>query len=87
MELEVARPVADGEVAVGHLGLGRVDGHLVAGQPAVVPRHRRPVDRGAGKIQVHVEARVDVLPLVRRLDLAALLASNVRREKVNKMFF
>lgn len=81
VELEVAGPVADGEVAVGHLGFGRVDRHLVAGQPAVVSRHRRSVDSGTGKIQVHVKARVDVLPLVRRLDLTTLLASNVRRKK------
>lgn len=81
VELEVAGLVADSKVAVGHLGFGGVDGHLVASQPTLVTGHRCSVDSGTGKVQVHIKACVDVFPLVRRLDLAALLASMVVKHK------
>lgn len=81
MQLEVAGFVADGKVAVGHLGFGGVDCHLVASQPALITCHCCSVDSGASEIQVHIEACVKVLPLVRRLDLAALLSLMVVKQK------
>lgn len=71
MQLEVPGPVAQGEVVLGQFGLGRVEGHLVASQPALVAQHSGGVDDGT--LEVHVTAQVHVVALVARLQLAALL--------------
>lgn len=71
MQLEVPGPVAQGEVVLGQFGLGRVEGHLVASQPALVAQHSSSVDDGT--LEVHVTAQVHVVALVARLQLAALL--------------
>lgn len=51
-----------------------LEGHLVAGQPAVVAHHSGAVDGGAVDVVVHVAADVNVVAFVARLELAALLA-------------
>lgn len=82
MQLEVSGLVANGKVVLGHLGLGGVEGHLVAGEPALVADDGRAVDGGAGKVEVHVAAQVDVFALVGGLDLAALLAVEVHTRQI-----
>lgn len=71
MQLEVPGPVAQGKVVLVQFGLGRVEGHLVASQPALVAQHGSGVDDGT--LEVHVTAQVHVVALVARLQLAALL--------------
>ena len=79
MQLEVSGPVSQSEVVLGQFGLGRVEGHLVAGQPALVAQHGRSVDDGT--LEVHVAAQVDVVALVARLQLAALLTNKKNKDK------
>lgn len=71
MQLEVAGSVSQSEVVLGQLGLGRVKGHLVAGQPSLVTQHGRGQDDGA--LKVHVAAQVHVVALVARLQFPAFL--------------
>lgn len=70
MKLEFIGLVANGKVALGHAGLGCLEVHLVAGQPALVAQHQGAPDRGPRDVEVHVAAQVDVLPLVPRLDFS-----------------
>lgn len=79
MQLELVRLEAHGEVALGDPVPSGLEGGLVAGQPALVAHHGRPVDGRAVDVVVDVAAEVDVVTLVGRLDLAALLAGG--REK------
>lgn len=72
MQLEVCGPVAQGKVVLGHFGLGSVKGHLVAGQPAFIAQDSVGVNDGT--LQVHVAAQVYKVPLVARLQFAALLS-------------
>lgn len=81
VELEVASLVANSKVAVGHLGFGGVDGHLVASQPTLITCHRCSVDSGTSKVQVYIKACMNIFPFVCRLDLAALLPSMVVTQK------
>lgn len=74
VQLEVSCLVANGKVALGHLGLGSVKGHLVTGEPALVANDGGSVDGRTSKVKVNITAQVDVLALVGRLDFAALLA-------------
>lgn len=71
VQLEVPGPVPEGEVVLGHFGFGRVEGHLVAGQPALVAQHSSGVDDGT--LEVDVTVQVHVVALVTRLQLPALL--------------
>lgn len=74
MQLEVSCLVADGKVALGHLGLGSVKGHLVTREPALIADDSGSVDGWTSKVKVNIAAQVDVLALVGCLDFAALLA-------------
>lgn len=71
VQLEVSGPEPEGKVVLGQFGLGRVEGHLVAGQPALVAQHGGGVDDWSLKVNVTVQ--VQVVALVARLQLAALL--------------
>lgn len=71
VQLEVSGPVSEGEVVLGQFGLGRVEGHLVSGQPSLVAQHSGGVDDGT--LEVDVAAQVDKVTLVARLQLTALL--------------
>ena len=71
VQLEVSSPVSEGEVVLGQFGLGRVKGHLVSGQPALVAQHGGGVDDGT--LEIDVTAQVDKVALVARLQLTALL--------------
>lgn len=72
VQLKVSRFVANGKVALGHLGFGSVKGHLVTGEPALVADDGGSVNGGTGEVKVNVAAQVDVLALVGGLDFAAL---------------
>ena len=74
VQLELFGLVSHGKVALGDAVAAGLKGHLVARQPALEANHRCTMDRCAVDVVVHVAANVDVLPLVSRLDLAALLA-------------
>lgn len=52
VQLEVSGPVSEGEVVLGQFGLGRVEGHLVSGQPALVAQHSGGVDDGTLEVDV-----------------------------------
>lgn len=71
VQLEVSSLVSKGKVVLGQFGLGRVKGHLVAGQPALVAQHCSSMDDGA--LEVHITAQVHVVALVARLQLSTLL--------------
>ena len=71
VQLEVPGPVSKGKVVLGQFGLGRVEGHLVAGQPALVAQHGGGVDDGT--LEVHVTAQIHKVTLVSRLQLSTLL--------------
>lgn len=73
MQLEITSLVTDSKVALGHLGLGCVEGHLVAGQPALVANNGGAVNGGPSKIEVNVAAKVNIFTLVGCLDFTALL--------------
>lgn len=77
MELELIGLESDGKVALGDLVPASLEGHLVAGQPALVPHHRRTVNRRPIDVVVNIAAEVNVVALVARLDLAALLAGRM----------
>lgn len=76
VELEVLGLEAQRKVVLHQLGLGGVEGHLVAGQPALVAQHGGRVNDGA--LQIQVTRQVDMLALIGRLQLAALLAAGSR---------
>ena len=71
VQLEVSGDVSQGEVVLGQLGLGRVERHLVAGQPALVAQNGRRVHDGT--LEVDVATHVDKVALEGGLQLAALL--------------
>lgn len=74
MQLELIGLVSHGEVALGDPVPACLEGHLVPGQPALVAHHGGSVDGRAVDVVVDVAAQVEVVALVGRLDLAALLA-------------
>lgn len=74
MKLELVSFESDCKVALGDPVPASLEGHLVAGQPAVVTHHSSAVDGRAVDVIVHVAADVDVVDFVARLELAALLA-------------
>lgn len=74
VQLELVGLVSHGEVALSDPVAARLEGHLVPGQPTLVAHHGGPVDGRAVDVVVDVAAQVEVLALVGRLDLAALLA-------------
>lgn len=82
MKLELVGLVSYSEVALSDSVPASLKGHLVTGQPALVPDHSRSVDGRAVDIVVDVTAEVDVVALVGRLQLTALLA--VRKMYRNK---
>lgn len=77
VKLEVAGLVSKGEVVLGQFGFGSVKRQLVAGQPALVAHYCCAVDSCTVDVVVNVTAEVDVVALVARLDLAALLAGRM----------
>ena len=79
MELELVRLESNRKVALSDPVPAGLEGHLVAGQPALVAHHRRAVDGRTVDVVVDVAAEVDVVALVARLDLAALLADGMLR--------
>lgn len=74
MKLELVGLESDCKVALGDPVPASLEGHLVAGQPAVVAHHSSAVDGSAVDVVVDVAADVDVVAFVARLELAALLA-------------
>jgi len=66
---------ADSEVVLGELGLGCVEGHLVANQPVLVGGDGSTVDDGAAKVQGGVEINGQSIGLVGGLQDTRLLAS------------
>lgn len=76
MKLELVSLESDCKVALGDPVPASLEGHLVAGQPAVVAHHSSAVDGRAVDVVVHVAADVDVVDFVARLELAALLAGD-----------
>lgn len=78
VQLELVGLVSHREVALSDPVATRLEGHLVPGQPALVAHHGGPVDGRAVDVVVDVAAQVEVLALVGRLDLAALLAGGKR---------
>lgn len=74
MQLKVSRFIANGKVALGHLGFGSVKGHLITGEPALIADNSGTMDGGASKVKINIAAQVDVFALVGGLDFAALLA-------------
>lgn len=78
VQLELVGLVSHREVTLSDPVAARLEGHLVPGQPALVAHHGGPVDGRAVDVVVDVAAQVEVLALVGRLDLAALLAGGKR---------
>lgn len=78
VQLELVGLVSHREVALSDPVAARLKGHLVPGQPALVAHHGGPVDGRAIDVVVDVAAQVEVVALVGRLDLAALLAGGKR---------
>lgn len=74
MELEVSSLVTNGKVVLGHLGFSGVEAHLVTGEPPLVANDSGSMDGGAGEVEVHVTAHVNILALIGRLNFATLLA-------------
>lgn len=85
MKLELVGLVSHSEVALSDPVPAGLEGHLVPGQPALVAHHGSSVDGRAVDVVVDVAAQVEVVALVGRLDLAALLAGgNPARSLVRK---
>lgn len=76
MQLEVSCLVANGEVVLGHFGLGSVEAHLVTGEPSFITNNSSSMDGGASKVEVNITAQVNELALVSGLNFATLLAVN-----------
>lgn len=74
VQLEVSSLVADGEVVLGHFGLGRVEAHLVPSEPSLVADHTGSMDGRSGKVKVYITADIDELTFVGGLDLSAFLS-------------
>lgn len=74
MKLELVSLESNCKVALSDPVSASLEGHLVAGQPAVVAHHSSTVDGGAVDVIVHIAADVNVVAFVARLELAALLA-------------
>lgn len=74
MQLKVSRFIANGKVALGHLGFGSVKAHLITGEPPLIADDSSSMDGGASKVKINITAQVNVLALVGGLDFAALLA-------------
>lgn len=74
VELELVGLVSHCKVALSDPVPAGLEGHLVPGQPALVANHGGSVDGRAVDVVVDVTAEVEVVTLVGRLDLAALLA-------------
>lgn len=77
MELELISLVSNRKVTLGDPVPASLKGHLVAGQPALVPHHSCTVNSCSINVVVNVTAKVNVVALVARLDLPTLLAGNV----------
>lgn len=85
MQLEVPGLVSQSKVVLGQFGLGRVEGHLVAGQPALVTQHCSCVDDRA--FEVNVTAHVDEVTLIASLQLATLLAEGEQEDHTKHKCF
>lgn len=81
MELELVSLEPNGEVALGDPVPASLEGHLVTSQPALVAHHGCTVDGCTIDVIVNIAAEVDVVALVTRLDLAALLAGLKDRDQ------
>lgn len=81
MELELVSLESNRKVALGDPVPASLEGHLVTSQPALVAHHRCTVDSCTIDVVVNVTAKVDVVALVARLDLAALLAGMMLRRE------
>lgn len=79
MELELVSLEANREVALGDPVPAGLKGHLVTSQPALIAHDGCTVDGRTVDVIVNVAAEVDVVALVTRLDLAALLAGLKRQ--------
>lgn len=77
MELELVGLVANSEIALGDPVPASLKGHLVASQPAFIAHHCCSVDSCTIDVIVHIAAKVDVITLVARLDLATLFAARM----------
>lgn len=84
MELELVGLEANGKVALGDPVPASLEGHLIPGQPPLVTHHSSTVDGCTIDVIVNVAAKVDVVTLVARLDLAALLPGRMKRQ--NRVF-
>ena len=75
VENKISGAVADGKVVLRQLGLGGVEGHLVAEEPALVAHGGGGVHQGAAEVHVHVGVDRHQVVLVLRLHLAVFLAA------------
>ena len=67
---EVLGGVADAEVVLGQLGLGGIEGHLVAGEPALVADHGGGVDHRSTEVEIDVARQGARVVLQVSLDFA-----------------
>lgn len=74
MELELVSLVSHSKVALSDLVPARLEGHLVASEPALEAHHSGAMDSCTVDVVVDVAAQVDVVAFVGCLDLAAFLA-------------
>lgn len=81
MELELVSLESNRKVALGDPVPAGLEGHLVTSQPALIAHHSCAVDGCTIDVVVNVTAKVDVVALVARLDLAALLAGGMLRRE------
>lgn len=79
MELELVSLVSNRKVALSDPVPASLEGHLVAGQPALVAHHSCAVDSCTIDVIVNVTAKVDVVTFVAGLDLATLFAGREER--------
>lgn len=77
MELELVSLVSNRKVTLSDPVPASLKGHLVASQPALVPHHCCTMNGCPINVVMNVAAKVNVVALVARLDLAALLAGKV----------
>lgn len=76
VQLEVTGLVAYSKVVLGHLGLGCVEGHLVASKPSFITNHSSSMDSRTSKVEVDVTAQIDKFAFVGCLDFPTLLPMN-----------
>lgn len=74
MQLKVSRFIANGKVALGHFGFGRVKGHLVTSEPPLISDDCSSMNGGTSKVKINITAQVNILAFVGGLDFATLLA-------------